>query len=495
MKNIGYLFILFLATLFVGAGDSSPLLAQQDQSPPRAYIIPITGEVDQGLAVFIRRAIRQGAGPESIFILEIDTFGGRVDAALQIVDILLREPEGKTVAYVTDKAISAGALIALACADLYMAPHTTLGDVAPITYSEEGPKVMGEKFQSPLRAKFRALAKKNNYPPTLAEAMVTAEMEVHRVETAEGVRYFTRQEYEEFIRDGRNKELPHTIVVAEGELLTMDDVEAGDLGFSRKTVDSRDALLALLGVPDARVVIVEQTWSEDLGRLISSLAPVLMMIGLAALYTEFRAPGFGLPGVVGLLCLGLVFFNQYLMGLADHTELLIIVLGVILLGFEIFVIPGFGVAGFAGFFLIGAGMILSFQDFVIPDPSMPWQMETLVRNILRVLFSFVFASLASLLVLRYIFPRLSPVIDGPYLAASLENVRVQPPGTSPLPGATGRAITPLRPAGKVEIDGENHDVVTQGDFLDRGSLVRVVEVSGNRIVVAPAAPKSVVEKT
>ena len=106
------------------------------------------------------------------------------------------------------------------------------------------------------------------------------------------------------------------------------------------------------------------------------------------LYMEVSAPGFGIPGIIGITCLALVFLNQYLVGLADYTELLLLILGVLLLGFELLVIPGFGIAGIAGLVFIAAGAILAFQDFVIPDPSLPWQAEILTRfSILKIVVS------------------------------------------------------------------------------------------------------------
>ena len=135
------------------------------------YVINISGTVDPGMAAFIERALEVPTGdPVPMFVFEMDTFGGRVDSALQIVDTLLSIPEGRTIAFVKNKAISAGSLIALACSRLAMRNNTTIGDCAPITYSNEGPKMLGEKFQSPLRAKFRALAKRNGYPEALAES-------------------------------------------------------------------------------------------------------------------------------------------------------------------------------------------------------------------------------------------------------------------------------------------------------------------------------------
>ncbi len=183
-------------------------LAGSTHGTPRkkVYIIPVSGTVDPGMAAFIERTLDEiNDDPETIFVLEMDTFGGRVDSALHIVDTLLNVPKGKTIAFVTNKAISAGALIALACGELVMKNNTTIGDCAPITYSKEGPKMMGEKFQSPLRAKFRTLAKRNGYPETLAESMVTAEMEVYEVKTADKTRYMDSLEYNDLSQEEKDK--------------------------------------------------------------------------------------------------------------------------------------------------------------------------------------------------------------------------------------------------------------------------------------------------
>ena len=128
-----------------------------------------------------------------------------VDAAFQIVDTLLRAPKGKTIAFVKNKAISAGALIALACSELAMREATTIGDCAPITYSNDGPKMMGEKFQSPLRAKFRSLAKRNGYPEALAESMVTKEMTVYKIVIGDSVMFLDSIEYADLPQYSRER--------------------------------------------------------------------------------------------------------------------------------------------------------------------------------------------------------------------------------------------------------------------------------------------------
>lgn len=477
--------LVWLALLLPLTGSTA-----QAAAGPKVFIIPVSGEVEPAMAAFIKRATRDAAQvPDSIIVLELDTFGGRVDAALTIVDTMVNIGQHRTIAWVKRKAISAGALIALSCNDLAMRPSTTIGDCAPITYSNEGPQMMGEKFQSPLRAQFRSLARRNHYPPALAAAMVTAEKEVFAVVMDGETHYLDSTEFDELPQADKDRVESKKTVVAKGELLTMDDSEALALGFSRVTAVSVEAMLHGLGIMEFEIIRLDQNWSETMGRVIARFSPILLMIGLAALYLEIKAPGFGLPGMIGIIALGLVFLNQYLVGLANYTELLFVVLGVVLLAMEIFVLPGFGVAGVGGFLCIAIGMILSFQDFVIPDPAMPWQGELLFTNIIQVLGSLVTAFCLTLLFLRFLLPKLGRVLDGPYLQTTLatshadswESKRV-------MIGDTGTARSFLRPVGKVEIGNDIIDATSDGEFLEQGTSVRVTEIRGNRVVVSRLTP-------
>ena len=454
-------------------------------TPRSVFVIPVKGDVEPGMAAFIARALRDtGSQKDNLIILEIDTFGGRVDSALHIVDSLIHEAPSKTVAFVTKKAISAGSLIALACNDLVMRPNTTIGDCAPISFSQEGPKMLGEKFQSPLRAKFRSLARRNNYPATLAESMVSADMEVYEI-IREGQREFIdAQSFEDLKQSEKDLITDKKVVVAEGELLTMDDAEARDLGFSRMSAGSIEEMLASMNITNYHITRIEPNWSEKLGSLIGSLAPILLMIGLAGLYTELKSPGFGIPGIVGVVCLALVFFNQYTMGLANHTELLLIGLGVALLGVEVFVLPGFGLAGIAGICCIAFGMILAFQDFVLPSPDMPWQKELFIDNLTKVLGSGLLAFALSLAIVRYLIPSLGRVTDGPYLHTSLVDSHADSSEVQKVRiGDSGRTITPLRPAGKMAMGPQVIDVVSESEFIEKNVDVVINDIQGNRVIV------------
>ena len=451
----------------------------------KIIIIPVSGNVDPALAAFIGRALRDYPSDDStLFILEMDTFGGRVDAALKIVDTLSSLPKGSTVAFVKNRAISAGALIALACSKLVMRHNTTIGDCAPITVSNEGPKMLGEKFQSPLRARFRALAKRNNYPPLLAESMVTAEMIVIKITMPDTVLYLDSAGLADLPPDRKKRIVSRETIVRRGELLTMDNHEAQELGFSCASVNTIEELLAIFNSNDYNIIRVQQNWSEKLVSFIAVIAPILMMIGFAALYTEMKSPGFGIPGIVGIVCLALVFGGQYIVGLADYTEILLLAVGMILLAAEVFVIPGFGIAGILGILFLAAGMMLSFQDFVIPEPNIPWQKELLKRNLQTVALSLAGSIILIILFFKYIFPRLSTVITGPSLTENLASAHIDSDGKPPVSvGDRGVVVKPLRPSGSIQVGQEIYDAIAEGEFLEKGTPVVVSKIRGNTITV------------
>lgn len=452
----------------------------------KVFIIPVSGDVDPGMAAYIERALKGiKETKDSVIVFEMDTFGGRVDSALQIVDHIINIPKSKTISYVTNKAISAGALIALASSELTMKSGTTIGDCAPIMISNEGPKMMGEKFQSPLRAKFRALAKKNNYPELLAESMVSMDKEVFEIIKNGKKSYIEAQDYNDLNEDEKKQISSKKTAVAKGELLTMDDIEAIELGFSKISANSIKEMLEQRGYKNFELITIEESWSETFVRYIGSISSILMIIGFGALYVEYKSPGFGLPGLLGLLCLGLVFFNQYLVGLAGYTELLIFVLGVLLLAIEVFVLPGFGVAGITGLAIIGISMTLILQDFVIPDPSLPWEGKLLMGNLLQVLTSFIFAFLSSLIFFRYVIPHTSGILQGPYLKKTLADSHVNiNKNKNILVGDSGVVDTFLRPSGKILIHQKVYDAISEGDFIEKGVVIKVVKKKNNQIIVA-----------
>jgi membrane-bound serine protease (ClpP class) len=486
-KLLSVLVILF-AALYSFANDSLRIATPGAASnrTKKVFVIPVEGDVEPAMAAFIARAIREAAKyPDPLIILEMDSFGGRVDAAFQIVDTILNAPKGKTIAFVKTKAISAGSLIALSCSELVMKHNTTIGDCAPIALTGEGAQMLGEKFQSPLRAKFRTLAKRNGFPQALAEAMVTPDMIVYKVQTKDSSFFVDSIGFTNLSTEIKKSVVDKKIIVKKGQLLTMDDVEAKELGFSKMSVENIEEMLKAKGIQEYQIVRITENWSEALVRLITKIAPILMIIGFAALYIEYKTPGLIIPGIIGALCLGLVFFSHYLVGLATYTELLVIVLGVLLMGIEIFVLPGFGIAGIAGLACIVIGLILSFQDFVIPSPSMPWQMREMAGNFGRVVGSFIVAFVGGILFIRFAIPSFSKVVHGPYLDATLENSHADSEAIVGIKEQdVGVVVTPLRPSGKAAIGDRTFDVVTEGDFIEKGAPVVVNKILRNKIIVS-----------
>ncbi len=472
--------------LILGFAFAFSALAGEAPSKKQVFLIPVEGEVSPLMAAFIKRSVeeipRKG---DTLIVFELDTFGGRVDSAFDIVDTLTGITGAKTLAYVKTKAISAGSLIALACDSLVMKEGTTIGDCAPISIGPEGPQMLGEKFQSPLRARFRALAKRNGYHENLAESMVSEDLEIIRITVRGKTRYVEATELADMTEEEKENITAKKTVVRKGELLTMDDREARELGFSKASVTSMGGALATVNASEAGLVSMKLNWTENFLGVVILFTPFLMMVGFYAVYLEMKAPGFGAPGIVGLICLSLAFGAQFLVGNADYTELLLILLGLVLVGFEVFVLPGFGIAGVAGFLFIAVGLVLSLQDFVLPKPSMPWQSGIFTRNVTVVLGSYALALLGGLLTFRYVFPRLSVGGRGPYLQTSLEKAHADSAEVlKARSGDEGVALSYLRPSGKVKIGQDVFDALSDGEFIESGSPVVIVRISGNRIIVA-----------
>jgi len=466
----------------------------------RIFVVPIEGTIDSGLAESVARRIddARDEGAECI-VFEIDTYGGEVFAAEKITHAIFPLPEERggaihTIAFVKEKAISAGVLIAMSCREIYMEYGSRMGDCEPILVSPgEGILTAPEKIQSPLRAEFRKFAERNGYPVAIAEAMVTKELGVVRIrfEGESESRYYSVVEADEWPDEKRERIAEEEILVRKGELPTFTFLEAERLGLSHGTVQSREDLLSRISTPGGTDRVLEITWSEEMVRILQAWKFLLFIIGVIGLYLEFKAPGFGAPGVVGILALALFFFSSYLSGLAEVWEILVFILGVVLLAVELFVLPGFGIPGVLGIFLILLSFYLASQPFVIPGSrpdtvSGAYEMEMLRAWLVHFALS-VLGCLVAIAVLARTLPR-TPLYRRLVLAPAplARGASVDPEATPELLGSVGISLTKLRPAGKARFGDRRVDVVAEGEFLEAGVPVRVVDVLGNRIVVCKA---------
>lgn len=432
--------------LLAAAGLWGRITAQTTR--PVVYVMPIDGMIDLGLAPFLTRTIRaaQQAGAAAV-VLDINTFGGRLDAAVAMRDTLVNAPI-RTIAFVNPRAISAGALIALATETVVMAGGGTIGAATPVVTGAGPPQAADEKSVSYVRKEFGATAERRGRPPQFAEAMVDADVQIANV-------------------------------VAQGKLLTLTTSEALTHKVADFTADTLTDALAATGLRDADIRLVSQTWAETFVRFLTNpvVSSLLLTIGMLGLLVEIRTPGFALPGAVGLLSLTLFFWGHWIVQLVGWEELLLVGAGAILLGLEIFVIPGFGVAGAAGIIALAAGLGMT---LVGPGATS----SAIIGALGRVAVSILLA-LGGALVLLRVLPRL-PFGNRLVLDAEMGTAKgyVSPPATDRLQlGRVGTALSPLRPAGVADIDGARVDVVSDGGFVEAGAVIEVTRVDGNRIVV------------
>jgi membrane-bound serine protease (ClpP class) len=443
--------VLLLALGFLGA----PAPPHAEPQKRVVYVAPIEGIIDLGLAPFVRRAIDEAASAgAAALVLEINTFGGRVDAAVQIRDALL-DSRVKTVAYVNKRAISAGALISLAAEHIVMAGGSTIGAATPVQAGQPGAAAqpVQEKTVSYVRKEFRATAESRKRPPLIAEAMVDADVAIRGV-------------------------------IAKGKLLTLTTDEALKHKLADFRADTLEGALERLGLGGAELRRIAPNWAENLVRwlthpVVSSLLVSIAMIGILI---ELRTPGFGIPGGLGVASLALFLWGHWLVQLAGWEEMLLALGGIVLVALELLVIPGFGVAGILGILALLAALVLSMLG---PGDTPQFIMTTAAR----VVGALLFALLASLALLRYL-PRLPfgrQFILQTGLGAA-QGYASAPESDRRWLGKRGRASSPLHPAGIAEIDGERVDVVSDGELIDAGELIKVIRVDGNRIVVHCTTP-------
>ncbi|MEX2145630.1 MAG: NfeD family protein [Candidatus Rokuibacteriota bacterium] len=414
------------------------------------FVARVEGVIDLGLAPFVERVLDEAATADAAaVILEINTFGGRVDAAVLIRDALLRA-RVRTVAFVNKRAISAGALISLAAERIAMADGGTIGAATPVAIGLPGAPAqpVAEKTVSYMRKEFRATAESRRRPALLAEAMVDADVEIPGI-------------------------------IDKGKLLTLTTEEALTHGLADFRADSLAAVLTSLDLAGAEVRQATQTWAETLVRFLTHpvVSSLLMTIGLLGIIVEIRTPGFGVPGALGILSLALFFWGHSLVRLAGWEELLLVGAGVILLAIELFVTPGFGVTGILGLVALLGGLGLS-----LVGAGATW--EVIITALGQVAVSLLLALAVSLAALRFI-PRLPfgrRLVLESELAAG-EGFASAPETDRTWLGKRGTAASTLRPAGIADIEGERVDVVSDGEFIDAGEPITVVRVDGNRIVV------------
>ncbi len=505
MKKLLWKFRVCLLPLFIFSNLAIALEVDDVNLPPaKAAVIVCKGLIDDGLYKSIRRRTELALdGGAEYLIYEIGTYGGLLKSADDISKYFILEvsKKAKTVAYITTEAISAGAMISVSCGDIIMLENTTIGDCAPITIGGKLEGVEREKAESFTRVGFDRAAEANGYPPALLRAMVSMQIEVYRVRNLQTDEY-DFFESERLPKDPNNYDLDNKeLVVRDDQILTLTSSKAFEYGIARAEVNGLGAALDFLAERDGVVfgeqpITFETNWSEEMVRWVNSPAvmSVLVLLALLGAYVELNSPGVGLPGLVAVICVIVIIGSKYLVGLANWLEVALFVVGVLLLMIEIFVLPGFGVAGLLGILCIFGGlfgMLIKNPPDKLPWPetSLDWQFFT--DGVMGLFFGVVGFTVLAWLFTKYL-PKLqflSGLILTPATAKRGDEFEVSmtAPASSDNRGLNigdrGEVISALRPTGEVKFGDAVVDVVARGDFLDKGRQVEIIEVHGNRVVV------------
>lgn len=430
-------YILFLILLFTVS-----VLGQTK----KVYYGDIEGDIDLGLAPYVKRivATANSTGAEAI-IFRINTFGGRVDAATQIKDAIINS-QVKTISFIDKRAISAGSLIALSCESIVMVPGGAMG--ATTVVDQTGTK-QAEKAQSYMRSEMRATAERTGRRTDIAEAMVD----------------------ERVVIPG---------LVDSTQLLTLTSKEALQYGMADTLLATLDEVLEAYNLKDAEIIMEDTNWGEDVVRFLSHpiVSSILIMVAMLGMFTEIKTPGWGLPGTAALVALTLFFGSGLILELVSLLEIVIFAVGIILILVEIFLVPGFGIFGFLGIAAVITSLFLGLlSDFQI----VTWSMVS--RALIQLASAFV-ATFVAAFFLSKVLPKTSffnrLILKDNILIRSGYTTE---PEVLELVGKTGEAITDLRPSGTALIDNKRIDVVTEGDYLIRGTKLEVIKESGSKIVV------------
>ena len=475
----------------------------------RTFVIPIREDILQKTYEAVsRKILRCRAGKAELIVLDMDTWGGELKPALDIARMLKVDLEGiYTVCYVRTRAVSAGALIAMACDQIVISPTGTFGDCAPISMAGPLEGIEREKIETVLRKEFAESAENNGYNVALSEAMVSASREVWLVRNKK-----TRELRHVLSKDFRGQvEIPPgvssvpsnpsgqwellRVIDTDGEILTMHPREAVEYGFASAIVKPGDddpygPLMARFAVAEKPIVLVDN-WSENLVGFLTSpaVAGILFFLAILCVYVEMHTPGFGLAGTMAVVFFAMLFGSRFLVGMAAWWEIVLFVVGVGLILTEVFVTPGFGIIGIAGILCCIVAMLAMFvpnapDKLPIPQTQMDWSLFS--RGVLAIGLALVGAMMAAAMVARYLpkVPLAGKLVLTPPGAAAISSTEGPPAGTIQ-PGAVGVLTAVCRPVGQARFGDRLIEVSSDGAFLPPGTQVAVLKVEGTRIVVRP----------
>jgi len=521
---VACLFACLLAVATISVAAEPNARGQQTSAVPsgrqasRVAVLPITGAIDEVTLWSVERRLHSvNEGRFDAVAFELDTPGGEVGAMLDICLRIKSEAPANTVAWIKPKAYSAGTYIALTCRELVVAPGSVFGDAAPIQAAPGVglvplPAAERAKMESPLLDELDAAAARRGDDPRLLQSFVAVERELWLIERiSDGARRFAdRADLDKLGIDPAKVAIvgvkttatsPHPMPPSELELVPEDAAawrvletvdtpqrllvaqsdEALRWGLASAEVRDEKGLAAYFGASE--IVRFPENWAEDLVRFLISwpVRIVLIAIFIVAVIFEALHPGIGVAGAIAAAALILLIGAPGILGLAQWWEILLVVAGILLIGAEILVLPGTGVAGVAGALCIVIGLVASFTG---TDPTSASQRSALITASTTTFAGIVLGAILTWFASRWF--RETSVFKRAVLSADVGggmNAPVRGEPTLPSIGAHGEADTDLRPSGRARFGNDVFDAQSTGAYLARGTAVRVVSRLGSTVIV------------
>ena len=454
--------------------EAKPVAAIPSKDPrkgDRIYVIPVRDQIGSAIHYIIRRGIKEAIEQKAdAVVLDMKTPGGSLGATLEIMEAITKFP-GPTLTYINNEAMSAGAFISATTDEIWFSPSGIIGAAAPVSAGgQDVDTTMRQKVVSYLKARMRSMSHGKGYRGEVISAMIDADYQL---------------------------KIDDKIIKDKGELLSLTAVEAaktyGDppqpLLSAGTAKDIDDLLVQRFGSGTRTVTTLAVTWSESLAVWLNAISTILLGVGLLALYIEFKTPGFGIFGMVGIGCLAIVFLGSYVAGLSGHEPMLVFGLGLVLVAVEIFFFPGVVILALTGLLLMLGSLVWAMADLWPNEPlSTAWTGDAFVAPLSNVGLGLVIAAALGVALARFL-PRgwfwdkmvvqstvggSAQISGGGMIAGS---------DVASLVGREGVAATGLRPSGQVEIDGRRFEARVEIGAIERGRPVIVRSYSDFGLVV------------
>ena len=460
--------IFFVSTIALthGANATKPeagtaVIAPVTAVQKRVVIIPVRDEIASPVLYILRRGLKEAIEQKAdVVVLDMKTPGGALDVTFDIMEALAKFP-GETVTFVNNEAMSAGAFISAMTGEIWFAPDGIIGAAAPVSSTgQDVDATMKLKVTSYLKARLRSISEGKGYRGQVISAMVDADYEL---------------------------KIGDQVLKAKGELLSLTASEASKTYgepaqalLAAGTAKDIDALLTQkFGAEGYTARRLEITWSERLAVLLNKVSPVLLGLGLLALFIEFKTPGFGIFGITGIVCLSVVFIGSYVAGFSGHEPILFFGVGLLMVVAELFFFPGVAVVAIAGLLLMLGSLVWAMADLWPGVPlTTAWSGDVFLAPLQNLGLGLLLAvalglALARFLPSGWIWDRLvvGSVVGGAAQAAGGAPEAAE--GLATLVGQRGVAATALRPSGQVEISGRRYEATVAVGSIDAGEAVVV----------------------